>query len=84
MREYRISFSNDVCIPLGSHPDLVYTSSLDVDTITHGVCLLFGVFLLGIRDGQLSFENQVRGQASVRVWRVVGVPVASVSPVSRQ
>ena len=57
----------------------MYTASLDIDTITHGVCFLLGIFLLGIRDGQLSFEDQVRGQASVRVWRVMGVPVAKVS-----
>lgn len=81
----RISFSNDVCTALRSHPDLVDATSLDIDTITHAVCLLLGFFLLGIRDRQLPFENQVRGQASVGVGTVVGVPVArNISPVSRR
>jgi hypothetical protein len=62
----------------------VNTTSLDVDSIAHGIGLLLRIFLLRIRDRQLPFENQMGGKASVGVWTVVGVSVAKVSPVSRR
>ena len=81
----RVSFSNDVCTPLRSHPYLVYSTSLNVDSITHGVCLLLGIFLFRINNRKLSSEDQMGGQTLVGVRAVVRVPVAkSVSPVSRQ
>jgi hypothetical protein len=75
----RISFSNDVCTALGPHPHLVDTASLDVDSIAHGICFLLSIFVLGISNRELSFQDQMRGQACVGVGRIVGVPVAKVS-----
>jgi len=76
----RVSFSNDVGTALRSHPHLVDTTSLDIDTIAHSVCLLLGTFLLWISHCELSFADQMRRQASVGVWTVVGVPVANNQP----
>jgi hypothetical protein len=55
----------------------VDTASLDVNSIAHAVCFLLGVFLLGIGNRELSFEDQMGRQESVRVRAVVGVPVAN-------
>jgi hypothetical protein len=56
------------------------TASLDIESIAHGVCLLLGIFLLRICNRELSFEDQMRGQASMGVRAVVGVPVAKRQP----
>lgn len=51
-------------------------SSLDIDSLTHSICLLLGIRLLGIGDGQLALGDQVGSQASVGVWAVMVVSVA--------
>lgn len=46
---------------------------LNVDAVADGVCLLFGLRVLGVRDGQLAGDDQMRCQASVGMRLVVGV-----------
>jgi hypothetical protein len=81
----RISFPNDVCTAFRSHPDFVHATSIHVNSITHTVCLLLRISLLRIGNRKLSFEDQMRGQALVRVRAVMGVSCGEiVSPVSWQ
>ncbi len=47
----------------------------DVDAVTDGVRLLPGTGVLGVRDGELAVEDQMRCQASVGMWPVVRIAV---------
>jgi hypothetical protein len=48
----------------------------DINSITHTIRYLLSIFLFRICDGQAAAENQMRGEASMRVWTVMRVPVA--------
>jgi hypothetical protein len=50
-----------------------------INPLTNAICLLLRIFLLRVCDGQFAFEDQMRGEASVGVWAVVGISVANLS-----
>ena len=78
-----VSFSNDVGTALCAHPNLVYSSSVNVDPLADAVRLLLCVVFFRIGNCKLPLENQMGRQAAVGVWSVVGISVAKrVSPVS--
>ena len=72
------SFSDDICTPLIANPDLVRHPGSNIDSVPNPICFFFGILLFRVRYCQLSFEDQMRGSASVRVRIVVGVPVAKL------
>lgn len=51
----------------------MYPTPIDVDAVAHreGFLLRLGVF--GICDGQLPSQNEMCGQAIVRMWAIMGV-----------
>lgn len=66
--------SNHICTALATNPDLMYSSSIDIDAVADAVRRLFRLGVLGVSDCQLAAEDKVRCYAAVRVWRVMGVP----------
>lgn len=75
-------FAYHVGAPILADPDLVESLPLDINPLANPVSPLHGPLVLGKRDGQLAVEDQVRGEAVVRVRVVVGVPTFVVMPVS--
>jgi hypothetical protein len=76
-----LSFSNNVCTTFWSHPNFMCPSRIDVNSISNTICFLLRILLLRIYNCQLSFEDQMTSQSVMRVWAVMGVPVANrVSP----
>lgn len=59
-------------------PDLVEPLRIDIDSVANPIGLLLGRFILRKRDGQLPVEDQMRGQATVRMGRVICVPAPSM------
>lgn len=51
---------------------------VDIDARTGTECLLLRALVFRVRDGQLAVEDEVRGQAAVGVWWVVGISISTV------
>ena len=47
--------------------------SLDINAIADSVSLLLWIGVLGVCDGELAIQDQVRSQSAVGMRRVVGV-----------
>ena len=56
-----------------AHPDLVDSAGVDIDTRPGPVGRLLTIRLIRIPQRHLALDDQVRGQAAVRVRRVVGI-----------
>lgn len=46
---------------------------IDIDTGPHPEGLFLRRVVLGVRDGELAFEDEVGGEAAMSVWAVVGI-----------
>lgn len=68
-----ISLPNNICTALGPDPDLMYLACIDVPSLAHAEGLPGRVVVLGVRNGQLTLEDEVRCHACMRVRWVVGI-----------
>ena len=73
-----LSFSNHVLTPLITHPNLMYSASLDVNSTTHAERLPNRLLVLRIRDRERTAANQMGRETVVRMRGVVCVSGAHV------
>lgn len=67
------SFTNDICAARVADPNLVDALCIDVKAGAGTERLLGRALVLGIGDGELAVENQMGGQAVMRVRRIVSI-----------
>lgn len=73
MSPRRPSLPNDVRTPFVAHPDLVHPPGIDVDAVPDAKHLPGGLLVARVRDGEPAAEDEVGGEAAVRVGGVVGI-----------
>lgn len=64
---------NNIGTPFIPHPNLVNPPRINIKSITNTECLFRGVLVLWVCDGQLAAEDEMCGQASMRMRAVVCV-----------
>jgi len=65
-------FADHIGAALLADPDFVDPSCVYIDAVAYAVRLL-GLGVLGVRDSELALEDEVCGEAGMRVRAVVGV-----------
>jgi hypothetical protein len=77
-------FANHICTTMGSHPNFVSATCIDIDPIANTVRFLLGILFFGICDGQLAFQYKMGRKAAMRMGIVVGISMAIWSAVPVQ
>lgn len=67
------SFPNNICASVTSHPDLMYSSGVHVNSGAPGKGLFRGRCVFRIRDRELASSDQMRCQTSMRMRWIVGI-----------
>lgn len=67
------SLPDDIGTPFAADPHLMHLARLDVPSLSHAERLLGRVLVLGICEGQLALEDEVRRHSGVGVRCVVGI-----------
>lgn len=67
------SLPNNIGTPFLPHPDLMHPPSIDIDPVPDSKGLFGEILIFGVRDGEFAPEDEVGGQAAVRVGGVMGI-----------
>ena len=70
------SLSDDISATSTAHPNLVKSVRINIDPCAPSERLLCRLLVFGICNGELAVEDQMRSQATMAVWRVMGVSVS--------
>jgi len=71
------SFSNDIGTSFLADPYLMHFVRIDVPSSTYAQRFLLRVRIVRVCIGQRAVENEMCGYATMLVWQVMGVAIAS-------